>query len=254
MWNSEQYLKFKTQRTQPAIDLLSRISLTNPDSIIDIGCGPANSTAILYNRYPNAYILGVDSSQNMIDMAKSTYPNLDFLLCDAKDELTTLNKKFDIVFSNACIQWVPNHSVILKNMFSLLNDGGVMAIQIPMNYDEPIHKIIHQVSNSSKWKSKLSNVRTFYTLKPYEYYDLLSGLTDDFDIWSTTYYHVMSSHNDIMEWYRGTGLRPYLESLSVDDRTSFESEVYDRLLQEYPKQKDGNIIFKFPRYFMLATK
>ena len=119
-WNSEQYLKFKTERTQPAIDLVNRINMPNPKKILDIGCGPGNSTEVLFNKYPDAYILGVDKSEEMIKTAKMKYPHLDFKICDVSRDLSELDSDFDIVFSNACIQWVPDHKNLLRNMLNLL--------------------------------------------------------------------------------------------------------------------------------------
>jgi len=120
-WNSEQYLKFKSERTQPAVDLANRIKTNRSKKILDVGCGPGNSTQVLYEKFPRAYILGIDSSQDMIDAAKKNYPYMDFRLCDASKDLTELDKDFDIVFSNACIQWIPDHERLLKNMIDLLN-------------------------------------------------------------------------------------------------------------------------------------
>lgn len=252
-WNSAQYLKFKNERTQPAVDLASRISVKNPKNILDIGCGPGNSTHVLYERYPHANILGIDNSENMIATAQTAYPELKFMLCDA-EKLSSIEKKFDIVFSNACIQWIPNHAQLLKNMMSLLNTGGVLAVQIPVNYEEPIHKIIADVSSNDKWKSKFSHPRNFYNLRPNEYYDILSGISSDFNMWCTTYCHRMKSHGQILEWYRGTGLRPYLEVLSENEQADFEDDIYEALVNTYPTQQNGEIIFRFPRLFFTAVK
>lgn len=251
-WNSEQYLKFKTERTQPAIDLVNRINIDNPKKIIDIGCGPGNSTQVLSSRFPNAYILGVDKSEDMIFTAKMKYPNLDFKICDVNVELSQFNSDFDIVFSNACIQWIPDHKRLLKSMLNLLNRNGILAVQIPMNYNEPIHKIIGELTTSDKWKKYFINPRIFYTLSQSEYFDLLSEISENFDIWETVYYHVMKSHNDILEWYRGTGLRPYLDVLQDNKKTEFEDDIMENLMQRYPEQKNGDIIFRFPRFFFTA--
>lgn len=253
-WNSAQYLKFKAQRTQPAIDLAARIEADAPSRVLDIGCGPGNSTQVLYNRFPKAYILGIDNSQNMIDTAKSTYPNLDFMLCDVKNGLTELSGSFDVVFSNACIQWIPDHPTLLRNMMALLAPGGVLAVQIPMNYEEPIHQIITKTASCPPWADKLSCLRTFYCLRQGEYFDLLSEISSDFAIWQTTYFHKMISHQDILEWYRATGLRPYLNALTAHDRPAFEKVIYHALIRAYPKQKNGEIIFRFPRFFFTARK
>jgi trans-aconitate 2-methyltransferase len=251
-WNSAQYLKFAAQRTQPAIDLAARIGGLTPAKVIDIGCGPGNSTAILKAAFPHADILGVDNSQNMIETAQQEYPDLRWQVCDASKELTAMAREFDLVFSNACIQWIPDHPTLLKNMLALLKKGGTLAVQIPMNFEEPIHKIIGEVSASAKWENKFHNPRVFYTLTPSEYFDLLSEYSAEFNMWSTTYYHVMKSHSDILEWYRGTGMRPYLNVLNEQEKADFEQDVMEQVKQCYPAQKNGNIIFRFPRFFFTA--
>jgi trans-aconitate 2-methyltransferase len=251
-WNSEQYLKFKTERTQPAIDLVNRINMVNPKKILDIGCGPGNSTQVLSNKFPGVYILGIDKSEEMISTAKMKYPILDFKICDVSKDLSQLDSDFDIVFSNACLQWVPDHKNLLKNMLNLLNKNGVLAVQIPMHYNEPIHKIIGELTSSVRWKKYFINPRIFYTLSPSEYFYLLSEISSSFDIWETVYFHVMKSHNDILEWYRGSGLRPYLNALPDIKKTEFENEIIEILKRRYTKQKNGDIIFRFPRFFFIA--
>ncbi|MCI1966150.1 MAG: methyltransferase domain-containing protein [Oscillospiraceae bacterium] len=252
-WNSRQYLKFGAERTQPAVDLANRIELEHPVKIVDIGCGPGNSTEVLARRFPGAEILGVDSSSQMIEAAKQNHPDLAFRLCDAGRDLPKLGRgTFDVVFSNACIQWIPNHPQLLRNMMALLCPGGVLAVQTPMNAQEPIHRIIGEVVKSPRWASRFSNRRIFYNLTQSEYFDLLGDLSPDFTLWQTTYFHRMKSHDGIMEWYRGTGLRPYLEELDEEARTVFQKEIYDRVVSAYPKQKSGEILFRFPRLFFLA--
>jgi len=253
-WNSAQYLKFEKERTQPAIDLVNRLNVNNPKRIIDIGCGPGNSTGVLASKFPASYILGIDKSENMISTAKKNYPNLDFKLCDIGSELSSLDKDYDIVFSNACLQWIPNHKRIIKELFNLLKKGGILAVQVPMNFNEPIHKIIREVTTSQKWKGYFALPRIFYTLSPGEYYDILSEISGDVNIWETVYYHIMVSHNDIIEWYRGTGLRPYLDVLNDENKTEFENDIMKRITENYPIQKDGKIIFRFPRLFFTAVK
>lgn len=253
-WNSEQYLKFKTERTQPAIDLANRIPVQSPTDIIDIGCGPGNSTEILKKRYPNAAVVGADNSKNMLEAARKNYKNIEFILCDASKDMNNIGRKFDVVFSNACIQWVPDHPKLLREMMSLLKKDGALAVQIPMNYDEPIHRIIQEAVKSEKWRDKFNEPRHFYTLTPEKYYDILAEASSDFSMWQTTYFHRMKSHSDIMEWYRSTGLRPYLEVLSPADKTEFEKDIFREVEKAYPKQANGEIIFRFPRLFFTAIK
>lgn len=253
-WDSKQYLKFQKERTQPSIDLADRLTVQSPERIIDIGCGPGNSTAVLKKRYPDAEVIGADNSENMISEAKEKYPDIEFLLCDASKDLENITGKFDIVFSNACIQWVPDHPKLLREMLSLLKEGGELAVQVPMNYNEPIHKIINETVRSEKWREFFSKPRIFYTLAPEKYYDILSEFSSDFEMWQTAYFHRMKSHYDIIEWYRSTGLRPYLESLSPADKEEFERDILAKIEKAYPKQANGEIIFRFPRLFFKAVK
>lgn len=253
-WNPQNYLKFKKERTQPSIDLLNRITFDSPKNIIDIGCGPGNSTAVLKERYPNANIIGADFSPNMIEKAKKDYPNIDFILFDATKDFEKLTEKFDIVFSNACIQWVPNHNVLLKNMMSVLNPGGVLAVQEPNQSEMPVNHIVGNIVKSDKWKNKFCNKRNFYNLTEEEYFNLLSDISSDFSMWKTVYFHRLPSQESIVEWYRSTGLRPYLEELDDADKNEFEQDVLEKLKEEYPTQKNGEVIFRFSRLFFTAIK
>lgn len=252
-WDSSQYLKFENQRTQPAMDLVGKVPLCAPETVLDVGCGPGNSTAVLAKRYPNAQITGIDNSQNMIEAAKSACPTLQFAVIDASSDLSALGT-FDLVFSNACIQWIPEHDKLIPKLFGLVHPGGCLAIQIPMNQDTPIHHLIRQTAMNPIWKNKFNNPRHFYTLTPSEYYDILSSCSPLCDIWMTTYYHILPGAQAILEWYRGTGLRPYLEVLSQDERIKFEKEILDQITLHYPERSDGTVIFTFPRFFMTAQK
>jgi trans-aconitate 2-methyltransferase len=251
-WNSERYLKFEDERTQPAIDLANRIRTHDPKKIVDLGCGPGNSTQVLADRFPNAHIVGVDNSANMISAAIKKYPHLEFKMCDIGQDLSALGNDYDIAFSNAVLQWVPNHKQLLPNLLGLLNQGGVLAVQVPLQSSQPIHKIIAEVSARAKWNDNFTNPRTFHLLPPSDYFDILSEASGDFSIWETTYYHVMKSHHDIIEWYRGTGLRPYLDVLPESKRAEFESDVMEAIAPILPPQKNGEIIFRFPRLFFMA--
>lgn len=253
-WNPNLYLKFHNERTQPAVDLANHILIENPKKILDVGCGPGNSTRVLKQRFPLAYILGVDNSPNMIETACRDFQDMDFKLCDVSRDLTNLDGDFDIVFSNACIQWIPNHATLIRSLMELLRPGGVLAVQIPMNYEEPIHQIISRVTTSNRWMEHFPEPRIFFNLIPGEYFDLLSEVSADFSLWMTTYYHQMDSHQDILNWYRSTGLKPYLEQLPPAEIPVFEQEIYSEIIKGYPPQQNGQIIFRFPRFFFLARK
>lgn len=254
-WNPEKYLRFEKERTQPVIDLVNRIiSNTSVHDIIDIGCGPGNSTNILHENFKNATILGIDSSKDMILKAQKTYKDIDFCMYDASNDLDKLNKKFDIVFSNACIHWIPNHSELLKNMMSLLKDGGTLAVQIPMQAMAPIHQIINEVRQRVNWKDTFDISPLFHSLTQSEYFDILSKIASDFSIWKTVYYHTLNDHQSILEWYRETGLKPYLNLLGDNDKILFENDIYDEVTKAYKKQENGQIMFEFHRLFFVAIK
>ncbi|MBW3088445.1 methyltransferase domain-containing protein [Bifidobacterium sp. 82T24] len=260
-WDSTQYLRFGNERTQPSRDLAMHLP---PDDgtvvrVLDIGCGPGNSTAVLRERYPRARILGVDNSVEMIAAARKAHPDIDFALFDASSQadFDALPHDFDVVFSNACIQWVSDHHRLIPAMLGLLREGGMLAVQTPMNYEEPIHRIIADVVHSPRYADRLPQSREFHNLTPPEYWGLLHGseLAAAFRMWKVTYMHNLPSHEAIMDWYRGTGLRPYLQALAGDaERAAFETEVFDRVREAYPVQSDGSIIFPFPRFFFTAVR
>lgn len=252
-WNSEQYLKFKMQRTQPAIDLAKKIAVENPRSILDIGCGPGNSTAVLKRVFPKAYVLGVDNSESMIKKAKESYSDTDFKICDITTELNTLDN-YDVIFSNACLQWIPNHRDFIPKLFGKLSKNGVLAVQMPMNGQESIYKIINEVVAEPQWCFSSLNIEANETLMSEEYFDILSSCTDNFDIWETTYYHSMPSVEAILEWVKGTRLRPYLNALDKTKAESLETEIIKRASAVYNTQKNGEIIFKFRRFFFAAVR
>ena len=256
-WDSAQYLRFVRERTQPARDLADQLPSDDGEvhRVLDIGCGPGNSTAVLRSRYPHAEILGVDNSPEMIATAREAHPDIDFKLCDVSGgDLQSLSHDFDVVFSNACIQWVPDHPTLIPNLLGLLREGGMLAVQTPMNYQEPIHRIIAEVVHTPRFAAELPQQREFYNLQPAEYWELLHDHAAHFRMWMTTYMHTLPSHEAIMEWYRGTGMRPYLQALDNAGRDEFEREVFERVQQTYPTQSDGSIIFPFPRFFFTAVR
>lgn len=253
-WSSAQYLKFESQRTQPSIDLAKRISLAHPGKIIDIGCGPGNSTSVLRDVFPDADILGIDSSENMLEKARANYPELSFERCNAETELGKINERYDIVFSNACIQWIPDHRKLIRNMLNLLTENGVLAVQIPMTNQEPLFKIIYDVVAEPRWGFGPLEFNTVSTLTPEEYFNILSSLSSDFDIWETAYYHRMPNHRALLEWVKGTRLRPYLNTLDEKAAAEFEQEIYNRVVETYPVQPNGEIMFRFNRFFFTAVK
>ena len=253
-WNAEQYSKFEKERTLPAIDLADSINSENVRTVLDVGCGIGNSTAVLKRRFPNARVIGADNSDDMLNAAGKNYPELEFIKLDAGKDIVSISDRYDVVFSNACIQWIPDHRFLIKSLMELLNEQGTLAVQIPQQDKHPMHRIIKSVAESEKWTHKLPVSRVFYTLTEEEYFDILSELSDNFRMWETVYFHTMPSHKSIVEWYKGTGLRPYLEQLSGSDKGEFENDVLTETQKYYPVQQNGKIIFRFPRLFFTAVK
>lgn len=249
-WDSDLYLKFKQQRTQPALDLVKRIENHNFSSIADLGCGPGNSTSVLKSFFPNAQLIGIDNSVNMIEKAKNTYPDIEFRLGD----ILNLNEKYDLIFSNACLQWIPNHNSLLPHLIEQLNDNGVLAVQIPINRNEPLFRIIKETAEQSDFDFSKAYFESNDVLSPNEYYEILSMCASSFDIWETVYYHEMPSHESLIDWVRSTRLKPYLECLNENDKKIFEAELLKKVKEQYRVMKNGNVILKFRRLFFVAIK
>jgi trans-aconitate 2-methyltransferase len=250
-WNPSNYLKFKNERTQPAIDLVQRIPINNPQFIIDLGCGPGNSTRILAERWPKANIVAIDSSPEMINKARSENDTISWKTADIDQYSDTC--RYDIVFSNAALQWIMNHGELIPRLFKMTNTHGILAAQVPLNCDSPLHQAVICVSHSKRWSdfaSKCNNLLNYQSAS--YYYDILSKLSAEFYIWETTYMHVMENHNSLIEWYRTTGMRPYLDALPDDtSRAQFEHDVLTICQNDYSLQKDGKLLFPFRRLFFM---
>lgn len=253
-WNPNLYLKFEKERTQPVIDLISRIEKVSPKRVIDIGCGPGNSTRQLKNKWPHSEIIGLDNSPGMIKKAKEGLPELTWITADAASDLTHLGK-FDIVLSNAAIQWIPDQQQLLPRLYSLLDDAGVLAVQVPNITDMGIKFAIQKTVEGEKWNPYFSSgeAETFYH-SPQFYYDILSRLTSEIHLWETHYYHIMDSHQSIVDWYTSTGLRPLLDKLPSEElRSAFLQDILKSVSNEYELQQDGKTLFRFRRIFFIAV-
>ncbi len=255
-WDANLYLKFGDERTQPAIDLVSRVNLEAPQSIIDIGCGPGNSTAVLRARWPRARLIGLDSSPDMIEAAHKDFPGGEWLVGDAAQWAATAPTTHDLVFSNAALQWVPGHDALIPGLFSRVKPGGALAFQMPSRAYSTIHQLILEVADEPEWMQRMGAARQGFTLeRPGFYYDLLSGAASKLDIWETEYCHVMPDRDAIVQWVSGTAVRPFLEALdSESERQRFIVELSARVEQAYPLQQDGKVLFPFRRLFVVAYR
>ena len=253
-WNPDLYLKYGNERIQPAIDLVSRIKVNNPDSIIDIGCGPGNSTELLIKRWPESNICGMDNSPAMIEKAKKIFPEREWILMDAGN--IRLDKKYDLIFSNAALQWIPQHDQLIKDLYNLCSDKGILAAQLPLFWDMPLGKSISYLSKQEPWKKFMKDES--YKLIIHDagfYYDCLSGLFSSVEIWESNYVHIMESQESILEMIKSTGLKPFLDQLKLEnDKKKFEAEVLNEIRKDYPLQKNGKVLFPFRRIFFIAYK
>jgi trans-aconitate 2-methyltransferase len=251
-WNPELYLRFKSERTQPAIDLVSRIEIESPKDVVDLGCGPGNSSAILIRRWPQSHVVGLDSSESMLEKARRDHPEIEWRLGDA----AALEGDYDLLFSNAALQWIPDHEGLLPRLMSRVRSGGALAAQIPMFEDMPLGLAIEKVASRPRWREATRSCASLFTYrKPAFYYDLLSSLAARVELWTTSYYHVLESRPALLDFCRSTGLKPYLERLSSEaERADFEAELLGELGSRYALQADGKLLFPFDRQFFVAYK
>lgn len=253
-WDPKLYLRFGDERTQAAIDLVAHVALETPRRIIDIGCGPGNSTAVLRGRWLLAEVTGLDSSPEMIERARRDAPDQQWICADAAT--FTAEQAYDLVYSNATLQWIPNHRELIRRLWNAVALGGALAVQVPANQESPLHRALRAVAKSEPFKKQLDGLDRVFTYHPAGfYYDLLAPLARRYVTWTTEYLHIMQSHQDLMTWYRGTGMRPFLQALEDDrQRDAFESFVLRRAQPGYPFQSDGKILFPFRRLFFVAYR
>jgi len=250
-WDDAQYLKFADERTRPAHELLARVPLSAADRVVDLGCGPGNSTALLRERWPAARITGVDSSAEMIRRARADFPALDWVLADLAD--WRAEAPVDVLFANAVMHWVPDHAARFPALLDQVRPGGVLAVQMPRSFDQPSHRLMRELPGP--WRPRLDRVDAVTPAAgPDFYYDLLAPRARRLDIWQTTYEHVMPDAAAIVEWVKGTGLRPYLDALDEDQRGAYLGAYTEAIAGAYGARADGKRLFSFPRIFIVAIR
>ncbi len=255
-WDPEQYLRFAAERTRPCRDLLARIGASRVYRVVDLGCGPGNSTGLLAERWPDAEITGVDNSSEMIVAALTARPDIRWLVEDIAQWAVKTDETFDVVFSNAALQWVENHAALLPRLLARVEPGGVLAFQVPYNYDATAHRLMREIAGSPAWRKWFpqGGVREWHVHDLAFYYDVLAPRARNVDLWETEYIHVMPDAAAIVEWYRGTGMRPFLDAIhSAEDRERFIAEYRERIREAYPARADGRVLFPFRRLFAIAS-
>jgi trans-aconitate 2-methyltransferase len=251
-WHPERYLAFDDHRSRPAADLLARVPLRAPERVVDLGCGPGNSTALLAARWPEAQLLGVDSSPVMLAKAHASGVGAEWLEADIA--AWTPEAPFDVVFSNACLQWLPDHAELLPRLLGLVRPGGQLAIQMPRNFQAPSHTTVSEIAALEPWAARLEGRPMGSPVaEPDWYHDVLAPHAAALEIWQTENLQVLDGEDPVVRWVEATSLRPVLQALDEDDAARFKAIYAARMRQAYPRRADGRTLFPFRRVFIVAT-
>lgn len=254
-WSAKQYTAFEDERTRPVRDLLAALPAIEARSVVDLGCGPGNSTEVLAARFPNAVVRGIDSSSDMIEAARRRLPGVQFELGGIEEWKDS--GPFDVILANAVLHWVGDHASLLPALVGRLASGGALAIQMPDNLDSPSHRLMREIAADGPWAGRLAAAAE--TRTPIAdagwYYQLLHGLCARVDVWRTTYHHpLQGGAAAVVEWFKGSGLRPFLEPLDPAERAAYLQRYTAAVALAYPPLSDGTVLLPFPRLFVVAVR
>ncbi|QVM98811.1 MULTISPECIES: trans-aconitate 2-methyltransferase [unclassified Pseudomonas] len=252
-WSAAQYSTFENERTRPVRDLVAALPNHTVASAVDLGCGPGNSTQVLASRYPEAQVTGLDSSEDMIAAARQRLPQLAFEVADIAS--WSVDEGVDVILANASLQWLPDHALLYPQLVRQLRAGGSLAIQTPDNLDEPAHRQLREIAKLGSWASKVGDLKLPPRHTAAYYYDVLSPHCRRVDVWRTTYYHPLAGGAPaVVEWFKGSALRPYLAALDAQEQADFLQYYLQAMEQAYPPAADGTVLLPFPRLFIVATR
>jgi trans-aconitate 2-methyltransferase len=254
-WSARQYTKFEDERNRPIRDLLAQIRTEKVATAVDIGCGPGNSTELLQARFPDAAITGMDSSADMIAAARTRLPGIGFEVADIAAWQGP--GPFDVILANAVLQWLPDHEVLFPGLVAKLAQGGSLAVQMPDNLDEPAHRLMREIAADGPWAGKLAMAADARAPRHEAdwYYRVLRESVGALDIWRTTYHHPLAGGAAaVVEWFKGSGLRPFIDPLDEAERPAFLARYQEAVARAYPAHSDGTVLLPFPRLFIVATR
>lgn len=251
-WDPAQYLKFAGPRLRPAIDLLQRIDVATPAVVYDLGAGAGNVTRLIAARWPDARVVGVDGSAEMLAKAAAENPGIEWQQADLA--AWRPERPAAVIYSNAALHWLDDHDRLLPGLFASLAPGGVLAVQMPRNFGARSHTLITETARVGPWRARLEPLlRPSPVAEPEFYYDLLAPLAASLDLWETEYLQVLDGVNPVKEWTKGTWLLPLLAALDEPERSRFEAAYAERVAGAYPPRSDGKTLFPFRRLFIIAT-
>ena len=255
-WSAVQYVKFEEERSRPVRDILTHLPNRPVARAVDLGCGPGNSTHLLQKRFPDAAVTGIDSSADMIAAARKRLPGVRFEIEDIR-AWRGPDAPADVILANAVLQWVPDHGSLLPSLIDKLAPDGSLAVQIPATLGEPSHRLIREIAADGPWSKKLAGASSFRIIRHNAdwYYRTLRNCGVVVDIWMTTYYHALAGGADaVVEWFTGSGLRPFLEPLDTAERSAFLARYKSAVAEAYPAMPDGRVLLAFPRLFFIASR
>jgi trans-aconitate 2-methyltransferase len=254
-WSAKQYAVFEDERTRPVRDLLAAVPDGYGGRAVDLGCGPGNSTEVLSAKLPSAQVAGIDSSPDMIAAARKRLPRLEFSVEDIgawRDP-----GPFDVILANAVLQWLPDHASLLPALLAKLEPGGALAVQMPDNLAEPTHRLMREIAMHGPWAKKLEGATAARTSlhDAAWYFDVLRPRAARVDIWRTTYQHQLAGGvGAVVEWFKGSGLRPFLEPLDAGERSAYLERYTAAIAAFFPARADGSVLLPFPRLFLVAIR
>lgn len=255
-WDAAQYSRFEAERNRPIQDLLAQLPGEGVRSAVDVGCGPGNSTELLRARYPHATVRGIDSSPDMIEAARKRLPGVSFGVADVRGWRSTTGP-VDLILSNAVFHWVPDHAELMPALLRELAPGGTLAVQMPDNMREPALMLMREVAASGPWAARLAQAQRDPDV-PHGaewYFRVLRAAGAEVDIWRTTYHHPLpGGAAAIVEWFKGSSLRPLLQALDAGEQAEFVRRYEAALARAYPVLEDGVVLLPFPRLFFVARR
>lgn len=259
-WDPNKYVQFADHRNRPFYDLTARITAATPRLVVDMGCGPGPLTHSLAQRWPEARVMGLDSSTEMIEQARAKQHagNLSFEWADASSWMP--ERETDVLVSNAMLQWIPEHRQLIARWLDALAPGAWFAAQVPGNFGSPSHTLMRQLAESGRWAPQLAGVLRHDDAsgEPADYLKILLDAGFEADVWETTYGQILTGPNPVLEWVRGTALRPILSKLDAAEASEFEHQYAQLVAKAYPAIADrrgGSVtLFPFRRIFMVGRK